>query len=60
MRFEELKNKRILILGFGREGIDTLKFLRKVFPKKILGVGDKLEISNFKFQISKTRRKRFY
>ena len=52
MRFEELKNKRILILGFGREGIDTLKFLRKVFPKKILGVGDKLEISNFKFQIS--------
>ncbi len=43
MRLEELKDKKILILGFGREGRDTLNFLRKIFPKKILGIADKNE-----------------
>ena len=52
MILNELKNKRILILGFGLEGRDTFLFLRKLFPNKVLGVGDRLKISNFKFQIS--------
>ncbi len=37
----KLINKKILILGFGREGKDTFKFLRKIFPKKVLGIGDR-------------------
>jgi len=40
MKLDELKNKSILILGFGREGQDTFLFLRKLFPKKVLGIAD--------------------
>jgi len=47
----ELKEKKVLILGFGREGIDTFKFLRKVFPEKVLGVGERSEIKNLKLKI---------
>lgn len=35
-----LQKKKVLILGFGREGQDTFLFLRKLFPKKVIGVGD--------------------
>ncbi len=38
---EALSKKSILILGFGREGRDTLSFLRLRFPKKRIGVADK-------------------
>ncbi|MDP2664113.1 MAG: Mur ligase family protein, partial [bacterium] len=38
---EELKNKKVLILGFGREGRDTFLFLKKLFPKKVIGVADR-------------------
>jgi len=40
---EKLKNKRLIILGFGKEGMDTFRFLRKLFPKKIIGIADKLD-----------------
>jgi len=40
---EELKNKKVLILGFEREGMDNFLFLRKLFPKKVLGIADKSE-----------------
>jgi len=46
MKLNKLKNKKILILGLGIEGMDTLKFLRKSFPQKMIGVGDKLEFNN--------------
>ena len=42
MELNELKNRKILILGFGREGRDTFLFLRKLFPKKTIGIADKL------------------
>ena len=48
MKLDELRNKKILILGFGREGRDTFSFLKKLFPDKILAVGDKIKISGLK------------
>jgi UDP-N-acetylmuramoylalanine--D-glutamate ligase len=41
MKTAELKDKKILILGFGREGIDTFNFLRKAYPQKPIGIADK-------------------
>jgi UDP-N-acetylmuramoyl-L-alanine---L-glutamate ligase len=41
MTLEELKDKKILILGFGREGMDTFLFLKNLFPDKKLGIADK-------------------
>ncbi|RLC39713.1 MAG: UDP-N-acetylmuramoyl-L-alanine--D-glutamate ligase [Candidatus Nealsonbacteria bacterium] len=43
MSLEELKQKKILVLGFGKEGKDSYLALRKLFPKKILAIADKLE-----------------
>jgi len=43
MKLDGLKNKKVLILGFEREGMDNFRFLRKVFPEKILGIADQLE-----------------
>jgi len=61
MILNELKNKRILIFGFGREGQDTFLFLRKLFPKKIIGVADQNQyptssiqhLKNVKFHLGK-------
>jgi UDP-N-acetylmuramoylalanine--D-glutamate ligase len=41
MQIEKLKEKKLLILGFGREGKSTLNFLKKLFPKKEIGIADK-------------------
>lgn len=43
MKIEELKNKKVLILGIGREGLDTLKYLKEVFPKKVFAIADQKE-----------------
>lgn len=43
MQLNELKNKKILVLGFGKEGKDNYLALRKLFPKKIIAIADKLE-----------------
>src|SRR3990167_2302825 len=40
MNLKKLKDKRLLVLGLGKEGISTLRFLRKVFPKKFIGIAD--------------------
>ena len=52
---EEFKNKKIAILGFGREGRDSFLFLRKLFPQKILGIAEQKEfpISNSQFPNTK-------
>ena len=36
-----LRGKRILILGFGREGKSTLRFLQKYLPEAVVAVADK-------------------
>jgi UDP-N-acetylmuramoyl-L-alanine---L-glutamate ligase len=40
MKIKDLINKKIVILGLGKEGISTLRVLRKYFPKKQLSVAD--------------------
>lgn len=55
MKLNELKNKSILILGFGREGKDTFLFLRNLFPKKVLGIADqstKISLTDKKTKLS--------
>ena len=47
MILNELKDKKILILGFGREGRDTFRFLRKLFPKKKIGIADQKFDKNY-------------
>lgn len=58
----EIKDKRILILGFGREGMSTYKFIRKCFPEKIIGIYDKNDIlqsklSNVKLHVGELNKK---
>ncbi|HOK35198.1 MAG TPA: UDP-N-acetylmuramoyl-L-alanine--D-glutamate ligase [Candidatus Pacearchaeota archaeon] len=60
MKLSFLKEKRILILGFGREGKDTLLFLRKIFPEKQIGIADKLEIKNLKLEIKDYKKIKWY
>lgn len=52
MMLNELKQNKILILGFGKEGIDSFKFLRKLFPEKTIGIGDRREISDYGSKVS--------
>ena len=40
-----LKDKKILILGYGREGISTYNYIRKYLPEKALAIADKKEIA---------------
>ncbi len=54
---KELSSKKIIILGFSEEGIDTFIFLRKLFPDKVIGVGDKLENLKLKSRISNRIKK---
>lgn len=53
MQILDLKNKKILILGLGREGLSTLRFLRKQFPVKIIGVADQKQLA----QLAKSTQK---
>lgn len=40
MKIEDFKNKKILVLGLQKEGIDVLNFLKKLFPEKEIGIAD--------------------
>lgn len=43
-----LRGKRILILGFGREGKSTLTFVKKHLPEVVVAVADKNEMDGVK------------
>jgi len=45
MELADLKTRKILIVGFGREGQDSFLFLRKNFPGKAIGIADQKEFS---------------
>lgn len=47
MILKDLENKKFLILGLAKEGIDSYLALRKMFPNKVLAVADKKEIGQF-------------
>lgn len=51
MTLKDLQDKKILILGLGREGMDTFCFLRGSFPEKILGLADRKEMSEFSQEV---------
>lgn len=38
---EYIKDKKILILGYGREGISTYNYIRKHLPEKKISIADK-------------------
>ena len=42
MKLKDLENKKVLILGVEKEGMASFRFLRKIFPNKILGLADQL------------------
>ena len=44
MKLEDLKDKKILILGYGKEGKDTYKALKTLFPKKKIAISDQNKI----------------
>lgn len=46
-QLEGIADKEVLILGFGREGRSTYRFIRKLFPQKGLGIADKRSVSEF-------------
>jgi UDP-N-acetylmuramoylalanine--D-glutamate ligase len=47
MKLESLKNKKILIVGYGIEGKATYKFLQKYFPSQKIGIADKNNDANY-------------
>ena len=44
-----LRDKRILVLGFGREGRSTLRFLNKYLPDVVVAVADKNEMDTVQY-----------
>ena len=42
--YDQLRNKKILILGFGREGKAAYRFIRKELPRQVLTIADRREI----------------
>lgn len=57
MKVQELQNKKILILGLGREGVSSFTFLRETFPKKTLGLADQLSLEKLNPKIQKLIQK---
>jgi UDP-N-acetylmuramoylalanine--D-glutamate ligase len=47
MRLRNLRGKKILILGYGREGRAAFKFLRRLYPLTKIGIADQKEGENY-------------
>jgi len=47
--FEELENKKILLLGFGKEGKSSYRFIRSMEKTKEIGIADLHPIQDFDF-----------
>ncbi|MEG1555567.1 MAG: hypothetical protein RR356_02435, partial [Bacteroidales bacterium] len=41
-----IKGQNVVILGFGREGVSTYKFIRRYFPEQPITISDKSEVLN--------------
>jgi len=52
-----LENKKVLILGLGREGESSFKFLRKHFPNQTIALSDKLFLNKLPASIRKLIKK---
>ncbi|MBI3385099.1 UDP-N-acetylmuramoyl-L-alanine--D-glutamate ligase [Candidatus Gottesmanbacteria bacterium] len=58
MKFvEDLINKRILLVGFAREGVSSLNFLRRHFPVKKIGVFDQKNLGDLDQKAQKLIKK---
>lgn len=57
MQISELIDKRIVIVGFGKEGQDSFLFLQKKLPKKTMGIADKKKLSEFSKETQKLLKK---
>lgn len=44
MTLSDLAAARVLILGLGREGLETYRFVRGEFPDKLIGLADRLPL----------------
>jgi len=53
MELIHLKNKKILILGFAREGLSSYKFLRRYFKNEKLWVADNKTLNQFESSYKK-------
>jgi len=53
MKLDFLKQKTILVLGLGREGASSLRFLRRLFHNKKIGVADQLEFKKLNKNLKK-------
>lgn len=47
MKLEELKNKKILILGYGKEGRATEQYLKEKLPGVVFGIADQIRDPNY-------------
>ncbi len=51
------EDKKILILGFGREGLSSLEFLRQKFHDKEIGVADQLKFRDLNYKLKEKIKK---
>ncbi|MDD5568804.1 MAG: UDP-N-acetylmuramoyl-L-alanine--D-glutamate ligase [Candidatus Pacebacteria bacterium] len=60
MKIKELEKKNLVILGIGREGLDSFYFLRKLFPKKVIAIADEKDVSELDINTEKSLGKDSY